>query len=100
MARASSVAREPLECSEFSAFKYGSVKSGSVGQISEELPVLDEGQRIVPLLGGKALHCIGQLIDYFDRLTLLVYPFGVAGPTRNHGCRQASHRDQRQDSPG
>src|SRR4249920_2306108 len=57
-------------------------------QITEQLAVLDECERVVPLLGGKALHCIGQLIVYFDRLTLLIYPFGVAGPTRNHSCRQ------------
>ena len=34
-------------------------ESGLVGQVAEKLTVLDECERIVLLLGGKALHGIG-----------------------------------------
>jgi hypothetical protein len=54
----------------------------------QEFAVLDEGQRVLSLVGGKALQRVGQPIHHVDRLTLLVSAFGVTSPAGNHGCRQ------------
>ena len=60
-------------------------EGGLRSQISEELLVLDEGQRILPLLGGNLLEAVRQPIDDRDGLALLIDAFGVAGPTGHHG---------------
>ena len=77
-----------LVCSEFSAFRYGSVNAGSVARSPKSSRFLTKASGSSRCWAARRCSCIGQLIDYFDRLALLVDPFGVAGPTGNHGCRQ------------